>query len=91
MITTSSTLLTMCIIERSSGMETLGWVSLIPVVVVIVMAVITKKAAESLIVGTFVGAAILVISKGVSDIGVVSDCWNTWFDYLLTQIGNSDV
>lgn len=40
-------------------METLGWVSLIPVLVVIVMAIITKKAAESLIVGTFVGAAIL--------------------------------
>lgn len=48
-------------------MEALGWVSLIPVLVV--MAVFTKKTAESLIVGTFVGAAILIISKGVTSVG----------------------
>ena len=72
-------------------METLGWVSLIPVIVVIVMAILTKKATESLIVGTFVGAAILTISKGVSGIGAVGDWWNTWFEYLLAQIGTSAV
>lgn len=73
-------------------METMGAISLIPVTVVIIMAIITKKATESLIVGTFVGAAIFVISKGTATgIGVVGEWWNTWFDYLLAQIGNSAI
>lgn len=73
-------------------METLGAVSLIPVAVVIVMALITKRATESLIVGTLVGAAIFVIYKGTATgIGVVGEWWNTWFDYLLAQIGNSAI
>ena len=73
-------------------METLGFISLVPVLAVIIMAVITKKAAESLLVGTFVGAAIFVIFKGTATgVGVVGEWWNTWFDYLLAQIGNSAI
>jgi len=68
-----------------------GWISLIPVLIVIIIAIITKKAAESLIIGTFVGAAILVGSMGVSGISVVGKWWNTWFDFLLAQIGASAI
>lgn len=60
-------------------METYGLVSLVPVIVVIVTAIITKRALESLVLGTFVGAFIL--AKG--------GWWGTWFDYTLTEIGDS--
>ncbi|WP_167553186.1 Na+/H+ antiporter NhaC family protein [Evansella clarkii] len=59
--------------------ETYGIISLIPVAVVIIAAIITKKATESLILGTFVAA--IIIAGG--------DFWNTWFDYTLTEIGDS--
>lgn len=60
-------------------METYGLISLIPVLVVIIAAVITKRAAESLILGTF--AAAIILAKGA--------WWSTWFDYTLTEIGDS--
>ncbi|MCB6992465.1 hypothetical protein LI177_03070 [bacterium 210820-DFI.6.37] len=60
-------------------METYGLLSLIPVAVVIVAAIITKRAAEALILGTFAGA--IILAKGA--------WWGTWFDYTLTEIGDS--
>lgn len=60
-------------------METYGIISLLPVLVVIVLAIITKRALESLTVGTFVAA--IIIAKG--------DWWGTWFDYTLTEIADS--
>lgn len=60
-------------------METYGIISLIPVLVVIVFAVITKRALESLVLGTF--AAAIIIAK--------SGWWTTWFDFTLTEIGDS--
>lgn len=56
-----------------------GIISLIPVAVVIVTAIITKRALESLVLGTFVAA--IIIAKG--------DWWTTWFDFTLTEIGDS--
>lgn len=60
-------------------METYGLLSLIPVAVVIVTAVITKRALEALVLGTF--AAAIILAKGA--------WWGTWFDYTLTEIGDS--
>lgn len=60
-------------------METYGLISLLPVAVVIVAAIISKRALESLILGTF--AAAIILAKG--------DWWSTWFDYTLTEIGDS--
>lgn len=60
-------------------METYGIISLLPVAVVIVMAVITKRALESLLLGTFTAA--IILAKG--------GWWGTWFDYTLTEIGDS--
>ena len=60
-------------------MDSYGLISLLPVLVVIVAAIITKRALESLILGTFVAAVIL--AKGA--------WWSTWFDYTLTEIGDS--
>lgn len=60
-------------------METYGIISLIPVAVVIISAIISKRALESLVLGTFVAA--IIIAKG--------DWWATWFDYTLVEIGDS--
>lgn len=60
-------------------METYGLISLLPVAVVIVAAIISKRALESLVLGTF--AAAIILAKG--------DWWGTWFDYTLTEIGDS--
>ena len=60
-------------------METYGLISLLPVLVVIVAAIITKRALESLLLGTFVAA--IILAKG--------GWWGTWFDYTLTEIGDS--
>ena len=38
--------------------ETYGIISLVPVLVVIITAVVTKRAAETLILGTFLGGGI---------------------------------
>lgn len=65
--------------EALGVIESYGAISLIPVLVVIVTAVITKRALESLVLGTFVGAIILAKSAW----------WGTWFDYTLTEIGDS--
>jgi Na+/H+ antiporter NhaC len=62
-----------------TGFETYGIISLVPVLVVIITAVVTKRAAESLILGTFVGAVIFAKEAW----------WGTWFDYTLTEIGDS--
>lgn len=61
------------------SMETYGIISLIPVAVVIISAIISKRALESLVLGTFVAA--IIIAKG--------DWWATWFDYTLVEIGDS--
>ncbi|WP_317855229.1 Na+/H+ antiporter NhaC family protein [Chakrabartyella piscis] len=58
---------------------TYGLISLLPVAVVIICAIITKRAAESLIIGTLVGA-ILIAGGGF---------WATWFEYVLVEIGDS--
>ncbi len=65
--------------EALETIETYGIISLLPVAVVIVTAIITKRALESLILGTFVGAIIFAKSAW----------WGTWFDYTLTEIGDS--
>lgn len=65
--------------EALSGVETYGIISLLPVLVVIVTAVITKRAMESLILGTFVGA--IIFAK--------AGFWGTWFEYTLKEIGDS--
>lgn len=59
--------------------ETYGIISLIPVAIVIISAIITKRALESLVLGTFVASIILTKSAW----------WGTWFDYTLTEIGDS--
>ena len=65
--------------EALGAIETYGIISLIPVAVVIITAVISKRAMESLVLGTFVGAII------ISGAG----WWGTWFDFTLTEIGDS--
>lgn len=60
-------------------MESYGLISLLPVLVVIVAAVVTKRALESLVLGTFVAA--LILAKG--------GWWGTWYEYTLTEIGDS--
>lgn len=65
--------------ETINSIQTYGIVSLIPVLVVIVSAIISKRALESLVLGTFVGA--VLIAKG--------DWWGIWFDFTLTEIGDS--
>lgn len=65
--------------EALSSIETYGIISLIPVAVVIITAVISKRAMESLVLGTFVGAIIL---SG-------SGWWSTWFGLTLAEIGDS--
>ncbi len=65
--------------DAVTAVETYGIISLLPVVVVITSAIITKRALESLVLGTFVGA--IILAKGAF--------WGTWFDYTLAEIGNS--
>ncbi len=60
-------------------METYGIISLLPVLVVIVTAIISKRALEALTLGTFVAS--IIIAKG--------GWWTTWFDATLTEIGDS--
>lgn len=60
-------------------MDTYGIISLLPVAVVIVTAIISKRAMESLLFGTFVGA--IIFAKGA--------WWGTWLEYSFNQIGNS--
>ena len=60
-------------------MDSYGLISLLPVLVVIVAAVVTKRALESLVLGTFVAA--LILAKG--------GWWGTWYEYTLTEIGDS--
>lgn len=71
--------------------EFFGWISLIPVAVVVIIALISKRAVESLLLGTLVGAAILTISKSVSGVSAIAQWWDTWFGYFLAQIGNSAI
>jgi Na+/H+ antiporter NhaC len=63
-----------------------GIISLIPVAVVIIVALITKKAAESLFVGTIVAAVILAIGLGGR---WYTDWWTNWFDTVQAVIGGS--
>ena len=56
-----------------------GIISLVPVLVVIITAVISKRALESLLLGTFV-AAIIVAGGG---------WFPLWMDYTFTEIGDS--
>lgn len=65
--------------DTVAAIETYGIISLIPVAVVIITAIITKRALESLILGTFVAAIILTKTAW----------WGTWFDYTLAEIGDS--
>lgn len=65
--------------EALETIETYGIISLLPVAVVIVTAIITKRALESLVLGTFVGAIIFAKTAW----------WGTWFDYTLKEIGDS--
>lgn len=70
---------------------TFGWISLIPVLIVIITALKTKKAAESLLLGTIIAAIIVTIYQGPGGFANVSYWWNLWFDKLLEQIGASAV
>jgi Na+/H+ antiporter NhaC len=66
---------------------TYGLISLLPVLVVIVVALITKKAVESLFVGTIVAAVILGVSENPGT--WYSAWWTTWFDNTLTVVGSN--
>lgn len=68
-----------------------GAISLLPVIVVIIVAIISKRAVESLMIGTLFGVAILTASKGLPFLGSIGDWWTTWFDFLLDQIGKSAI
>jgi Na+/H+ antiporter NhaC len=61
------------------GLESYGVVSLLPVACVIITAVITRRAVEALLVGTLVGS-IIIAGTGF---------WGQWFDFTLTEIGDS--
>lgn len=65
--------------ESLGAIETYGIISLIPVAVVITSAVISKRALESLVLGTFVAA--MIVAK--------TAWWGTWFEFTLDEIGNS--
>ena len=58
---------------------TYGLISILPVLVVIVTAIITKRALESLFLGTMCAA--IIIGK--------TEFWGTWFDHTLTEVGNN--
>ncbi|SDK12765.1 Na+/H+ antiporter NhaC family protein [Natronincola ferrireducens] len=60
-------------------MDSYGIISLVPVVVVIVTAIISKRALESLLLGTFV--ATIIIAQG--------DWFNLWMDVTFTEFGDS--
>lgn len=70
---------------------TFGWISLIPGLTVIIVALKTKKAAESLFLGTLVAAMIIAIYKGPGGISSIPYWWNLWFGKLLDQIGSSAI
>lgn len=65
--------------DSLGAVETYGIISLIPVAVVITSAVISKRALESLVLGTFVAA--MIVAK--------TAWWGTWFEFTLAEIGNS--
>lgn len=71
--------------------ETFGLISLIPVIVVIVIAIISKRAVEALLIGTLVGVVILTAAKGLSFVDGIGDWWTSWFDFVLSQIGKSAI
>jgi Na+/H+ antiporter NhaC len=72
-----------------------GLLSIIPVLVVIACAIVTRKAAESLFVGTLVGALIFAIGENgfgetfshplVEEVGI----WSIWFTTLTTTISEN--
>lgn len=69
----------------------LGWVSLIPVLIVIMVALTSKRATESLLLGTLIAAMILAYYQGPGGLASISYWWNLWFDALLAQIGSSAI
>ena len=68
-----------------------GALSLLPVLAVIIIAIISKRAVEALVAGTLFGVVILTASKGLPLLEGVGDWWYTWFEYVLSQIGNSAI
>ena len=61
------------------SMETYGIISLLPVLVVIVTAIISKRALEALTLGTIVAS--IIIAKG--------GWWSTFFTAVQVEIGDS--
>ena len=59
--------------------ETYGLISLIPVAVVIIVAIWTKRCLGALLCGTF--AAAMILYRG--------SWWGEWFTHLTGEIGNS--
>lgn len=73
-------------------METFGLISLLPVLLVLVCAIITRKAFESLLLGTAVGAIIYAFGTYMGDhtfIATLGDTWNVWFGTTLDTIGGN--
>ncbi|MDD6311132.1 MAG: Na+/H+ antiporter NhaC family protein [Firmicutes bacterium] len=58
-------------------MDNYGIISILPVLVVIVTAVITKRALESLFLGTITAA--IIIAKAAF--------WGTWFEHTISEVG----
>jgi Na+/H+ antiporter NhaC len=78
--------------ETLESLQSYGLVSLLPVACVIVTAVITRRAVESLLVGTLVGSAVIAgtgLSGGAFITGAASGFWGIWFDFTLAEIGDS--
>ena len=50
----------------------LGWVSLIPVLIVIMVALTSKRATESLLLGTLIAAMILAYYQGPGGLASIS-------------------
>ncbi|MDR0885705.1 MAG: hypothetical protein LBN22_05030 [Clostridiales Family XIII bacterium] len=85
-------------------MDNYGLISLLPILVVIVAAVITKRAAESLFAGTLVAAVIFAVGESgfataflhplttsVLDDGTVVNIgvWAVWFNTILDTVSGS--
>ncbi|MDR0850889.1 MAG: hypothetical protein LBN36_00185 [Clostridiales Family XIII bacterium] len=85
-------------------MDTYGLISLIPIIIVIVVAIWTKRAAEALFVGTLCAAIIfavgesgfsasflhpLAVSEAADGTLVTVGVWSIWFNTLVDTISGS--
>ncbi len=68
--------------------DTFGLISLLPVIIVLITAILTRRAFESLLLGTAIGAIIYAFgSSDHSFVAKLGDTWNIWFGTTLDTIG----